>query len=363
MSRFHQRREKLVRSVRKSGADAILITNFTNVTYLTSFTGDDSYLLAGDGVEIIISDGRYIEQLEDECPGVDLAIRKPGTEIAAKVKTVVRKAGIRRLAVEADSMTLALRDKLAEALPKVELLSTSGLVEQQREIKDRYEIQEIREAVRLAEKAFGVIRAGLCGEQTERQIAHELEHQIRRFGGVGCSFRPIVAVGARAALPHAVPGDQRVGDDPLLLLDWGATARLYMSDLTRVLVTARISPKLERIYGVVLKAQEAAIAAIRPGAVMSEVDAVARNVITEAGYGKQFGHGLGHGFGLEIHEAPRLAANQDRPLKAGMIVTVEPGIYVPKWGGVRIEDDILVTRGGHESLSSLPKTLEECVVD
>jgi Xaa-Pro aminopeptidase len=154
-----------------------------------------------------------------------------------------------------------------------------------------------------------------------------------------------------------------VAANPLLLLDWGAKAHLYLSDLTRILVTGKISPKLERIYGVVLKAQEQAIAAIRPGALMSDVDAAARNVITKAGYGKQFGHGLGHGFGLEIHETTRLAANQDRPLKAGMVITVEPGIYLPGWGGVRIEDDILVTRTGHEVLSSLPKTLEQCVVE
>ncbi len=142
----------------------------------------------------------------------------------------------------------------------------------------------------------------------------------------------------------------------MLLIDWGATARLYRSDLTRVLVTGRISPKLERIYGVVLRAQEQAIASIRPGVLMSEVDATARGMIAKAGYGKQFGHGLGHGFGLEIHEAPRLAAHQDRPLKAGMVVTVEPGIYFPHWGGVRIEDDILVTRDGHEVLSSSPRS-------
>jgi Xaa-Pro aminopeptidase len=135
-----------------------------------------------------------------------------------------------------------------------------------------------------------------------------------------------------------------------------------MSDLTRILVTGKISPKLERIYGVVLKAQEQAIAAIRPGALMSEVDAAARNVIADAGFGKHFGHGLGHGFGLEIHETTRLAANQNLPLKAGMVITVEPGIYLPGWGGVRIEDDILVTRTGHEVLSELPKALEQCVV-
>ncbi|MFW6169096.1 MAG: M24 family metallopeptidase, partial [Planctomycetota bacterium] len=162
--------------------------------------------------------------------------------------------------------------------------------------------------------------------------------------------------------PHAVPTDEPTETDQVLLLDWGATVVGYRSDLTRILVTGRISPKLERIYGVVLEAQEQAIAAIEPGALMSDVDHAARSSITEAGYGKRFGHGLGHGFGLEIHESPRLAARSNRPLKAGMVVTVEPGIYLPNWGGVRIEDDVLVTRDGHEVLSSLPKDLASCVV-
>jgi Xaa-Pro aminopeptidase len=362
MSRFAQRRKKLAQAVRKAGADAILITNFKNVTYLTGFTGDDSFLLVGAGVEVALSDPRYTQQLEEECPGLDLEIRSPGGTIFGLVEKTVKRAGAGRLAVESLSLTLHMRDRIATSLPEVELVPCNGLVEQQREIKDKEEIAEIREAVRLAEQAFGVIRAALRPEQTEREIAFELENQIRRFGGAGCGFPTIVAVGPRAALPHAVPTLQTVGSGDLLLIDWGATARLYRSDLTRVLVTGRISPKLERIYGVVLRAQEQAIAAIRPGVLMSEVDATARQVIGKAGYAKQFGHGLGHGFGLEIHEAPRLAAHQDRPLKPGMVVTVEPGIYLPNWGGVRIEDDILVTRDGHEVLSSVPKALDRCVV-
>lgn len=362
MTRFAQRRKKLASAVRRAGADAVLITNFINVTYLTGFTGDDSYVLVGPDLEVMLSDPRYTQQIGEECPGLDLEVRRSSSPLSELVESVVKKSRIGRLAVEATSMTLALHNGLTRALSDVVLVPTAGLVERQREIKDKEEVDEIREAVRLAEQAFGVIRAALRPEQTEREIAFELEHQIRRFGGAGCGFPPIVAVGARAALPHAVPTNQRVGAGDLLLIDWGATARLYRSDLTRVLVTGRISPKLERIYGVVLRAQEQAIASIRPGVLMSDVDATARGVIAKAGYGKQFGHGLGHGFGLEIHEAPRLAAHQDRPLKAGMVVTVEPGIYFPQWGGVRIEDDVLVTRDGHEVLSSLPKELDQCVV-
>ena len=185
---------------------------------------------------------------------------------------------------------------------------------------------------------------------------------MRLFGAKECAFPSIVAVGARAALPHATLSDRRVDSAELLLIDWGANESLYRSDLTRVLVTGRLSPKLEKIYRIVLEAQLAAIDAIQPGMACEDVDAVARTIIEKAGYGKYFGHGLGHGLGLHVHEGPRLAKGVKTPLKPGMIVTVEPGIYLPKWGGVRIEDDVLVTREGCKVLSSVPKELEDVVV-
>ena len=260
-------------------------------------------------------------------------------------------------------MTVALGESLHGKVPG-ELVSTSGLVEQLREIKDKEEVEEIRQAVKIASKAFAAVRATLRPEQTEKEVADELEAQVRRHGGQCTSFTPIVGVGKRGALPHGRPlPNVHIRDDEFVLIDWGARGRQYVSDLTRILVTGRISPKLERVYGVVLKAQLAAIEAIRPGALMKDVDAAARNVIAKAGFGDKFGHSLGHGIGLQVHEQPRLAVDQDRPLKAGMVVTVEPGIYLPDWGGVRIEDDVLVTKSGHEVLSSVPKQLEECVVE
>jgi Xaa-Pro aminopeptidase len=207
-----------------------------------------------------------------------------------------------------------------------------------------------------------VVRAKLTPEMTELQVAAELEYQARQFGAKGLSFEAIVAVGTRAALPHARPTTRRIGEDDFTLIDWGVNEGLYMSDLTRMVPTAKISPKLRKLYGVVLKAQLAGIEAIRPGVTCEEVDRAARSVIEKAGYGKQFGHGLGHGVGLEIHEAPRLAQGQTRELKPGMIITVEPGVYFPEWGGIRIEDDVLVTRTGHEVLTSVTKDLDECLV-
>ena len=236
------------------------------------------------------------------------------------------------------------------------------MVEELRAIKDRDEIAEIRRAVRIAEQAFGVVRASLRPEMSEKQIANLLDSQIRMFGGDGLSFDPIVAVGERAALPHGVATEKRVAEADLLLVDWGAWYGGYLSDLTRVLVTGKISPKLERVYEVVREAQRRAIDCIRPGVQMDAVDAAARNFIAAAGFGKNFGHGLGHGIGLEIHESPRIAKNTQQPLRPGMVVTVEPGIYIQGWGGVRIEDDVLVTRSGHEVLSSVTKDLEASLV-
>lgn len=361
-SKSSPRTAKLRRLIKEQGAEALLVTNFKNVTYLTGFTGDDSYLLVTPKDEILLSDPRYTTQLEEECPGLNLEIRQPGTSMLSSVEKVVGKAKVGKLGIESSSMTVQLYNQLSEKLRKVDLAPMDGLVEQLREIKDKEEIQLTREAVSLAEKVFAILKASLRGDQTERQIAADLEHEIRRNGGRGCSFPPIIAVGPRAALPHATPTDGTIDEDKFVLVDWGADFKGYKSDLTRVLFTGKAPAKMKKIYEVCLKAQLAAIEKIKPGAVMADVDNAARSVITKAGFGKEFGHGLGHGIGLDIHEAPRLAANQKRELQPGMIVTVEPGIYLPGFGGVRIEDDVLVTKDGHEVLSSVPKTFEEAQV-
>ena len=363
MKGSHQRRrDRLRKLIRRHGADAMLVSNVINVTYLTGFTGDSSYLLLTPTDQVVLSDPRYTTQLEEQCPGMDLEIRRPGEKITTSVAKAVKATGCRHLAIEAGSMTLAMFELMKREVASVDWVSTSGLVEQLREIKDRAEVAEIRIAVALAERVFEVIRASLRPEQTEKEIGDAIEHQIRLFGGQGCSFVPIVAVGDRAALAHYRPGLRRVEESNLLLIDWGAYGQLYLSDLTRVLITGRPTAKLKRVFDLVLAAQRAGIQAIRPGALMKDVDRAARKVIEDAGFGKQFGHSLGHGIGLEIHEQPRLATDQARPLQSGMVLTVEPGVYIPGWGGIRIEDDVLVTRSGCEVLSRLPKEFAECLV-
>ena len=367
MTVFESRRDKLRQLLQQKSLAALLVTDERNVTYLTGFTGDSSYLFIatqprGGRGELLLTDGRYTEQLESECLGLELAIRKPGGKQAEFVVETLSKVELPTLGIESEAVSVGMFEKFKAGLKATALTATENLVESLREIKDDGEVAEIREAIRIAERAFAVIRNTLRLERSEKEIADELEYQIRLFGGSCGAFPSIVGVGPRAALPHGRPiRDSKIGDFPFVLIDWGARGRLYHSDLTRVLTTGRLSPKLQDVYGVVLAAQRAAIAAIRPGAIMQAVDAAAREVIDQAGYGGLFGHGLGHGIGLAVHEQPRLAPGQDRPLAAGMVVTVEPGIYMPGNLGVRIEDDVLVTPDGCEVLTSVPKELHECV--
>lgn len=375
MTNFESRRDKLRKLLHQKSLDALLVTDERNVTYLTGFTGDSSFLVIGRGGpgkaggkalgsrgELLLTDHRYTEQLESECPGLPLAVRAPGVKQAEFAAKTLGRLKLPTLGVESEAMSVAMFEKLRADLKGTQLALTENPVESLREIKDKGEIDEIRSAVRIAERAFAVIRHMLRPERSEKDVADELEYQIRLFGGTCGAFPSIVGVGPRAALPHGRPvADSKIGDYDFVLIDWGARGRLYHSDLTRVLTTGKLSPKLQKVYGVVLAAQRAAIDAIRPGAIMQDVDAAARRVIDRAGYGKHFGHSLGHGIGLAVHEQPRLAPEQNRPLAAGMVVTVEPGIYLPGWGGVRIEDDVLVTEGGCEVLTSVPKELEECL--
>lgn len=350
------RRSKLIQLIRKSGVGALLVTNPRNVTYLTGFTGEDSWLLIGASQLQLFSDSRFETQLKDECPEVPAEIRTSRTLLPDFLASLLPKFGLTRLGIESSSMTVGVRDLLAEKLKPVEVVSQPGMVEELRMIKDSDEIRELRQAVHQAQRGFELMKSQLVLEQTEREAAHELEHGMRRFGALRAAFDPIIAVGDRAALPHYRAGLRQFSMAGFALVDWGAVSPGgYHSDLTRLLATSKLPPKLYNVYGVVLRAQQAGIAAIRPGARCQDVDAAARKVIEESGFGKYFGHGLGHGIGLDIHEGPRLSPISTDELKPGMVVTVEPGIYLPGVGGVRIEDDILVTRDGHEVLSSLPR--------
>jgi Xaa-Pro aminopeptidase len=363
-----ERREQLARRLTDEGIDALLISSPVNVTYLTGFTGDSTVLILTRDRFLVVSDPRYIGQLADECPDLPTHIRPPTQKLPEAIAEVLVRLGCRSVGFESAAVTVAEFELLRSLAPSLSWKAAADRVERLRMVKDASEVAHIRTAIDVAERAFRVFCALLRPDDTEKDLSDALEYYVRRVGGAGTAFPPIVEVGERAALPHAPPTDRRVGSGELLLVDWGATAPLYKSDLTRVLDTRKTSTfsgagkgtptRLEEIYAVVLRAQEQAFAAVKPGVTAGTVDTAARSVIAEAGYGDYFGHGLGHGFGLQIHEPPWLRPNMDTPLEVGMVFTLEPGIYLPGWGGVRIEDDVVVTPEGGERLTHVPRDLE-----
>lgn len=359
MERFLRRRDALRTQCEAHRLDALLVVAPTNVAYLTGFSGDSSSLLVGRDRDLIVSDGRFTTQLEQECPGLEAYIRPNVQNMNKAVAHVVGKLGVGGLGFEAAHLSFADWEALKGELTATTLAPTSDLVETLRAVKDDDEIARIREAVAIAQDAFLRLKGELKAGETEKDAADRLESHMRGLGATGTSFSTIVAVGRRAALPHARPtAETRIGDDDFVLIDWGACGRSYKSDLTRMVVTGNVTPEFEKVYRLVLAAQERAIAAIRPGASAQDVDAEARSFIEQAGFGRFFDHGLGHGIGMDVHEGPRLRRESPTILEPGMVVTVEPGIYLPEWGGVRIEDDVLVTPDGREVLSNLPKGLD-----
>jgi Xaa-Pro aminopeptidase len=353
--RYAARRSKLCNALKKAGVEALLVSHPPNVTYLTGFTGDSSHLLIGPGRALFISDSRFETQLADECPDLETTIRTAKILQLDFLAQVLAGQKLRRLAFESGYLTVATHLGLTEKLKGPELVPQEGLVEALRMVKDAGEIDALRHAVALAESGFTATLATMLPTMTERQTAHDLEHAMRRFGALRAAFEPILGVGPQSALPHYRAGNAMLLDSPFVLIDWGAVEPTgYHSDLTRVVGASKIPPKLEKLHRVVMQARQAALDAMRPGVECKAVDAAARQVIDTAGFGKFFGHGLGHGIGLEIHEGPRLAPTSTDVLQPGMVVTVEPGIYLPGFGGVRLEDDVLITRDGCEVLSTIP---------
>ena len=357
-----ERRSRLRQRVADEGLDGFIVSSEVNVGYLTEFTGDSTYLLIGGDRTLLVSDGRYEEQLAEECPDVERHIRPPEVSLVDATARVIAGLGWRLVGFESEHTSVATAQRLADAAKTVQWKPCTGFVERLRMKKDPSEIAQIREAIAMAERAFDEWRRSLQPQDSEKSLGDRVEMLLRQAGARSSSFPPIVAVGERAALPHAPLTDQVIGDAELVLVDWGACGRAYRSDLTRVVPLRRISPKLEQVYAVVLQAQQRAVAAIRPGVVGRDVDAAARASLDQAGFSRYFRHSLGHGIGREVHEGPFLRPNSTTILETGMVVTVEPGVYLPQWGGVRIEDDVLVTSDGCEVLSRLTRDPSELVI-
>ncbi len=360
-----ERIERLAAKVAEAGLDWLLVSAPLNVRWLTGFTGSNGVALCpadpGHHPAVLLTDFRYSEQVAAQAPSawqIEIASNDLLGAGLAEHFPVPDTGGDSYGAVGYDDrhLTVAQLGALQAAFDgRASFEPLSGSVETLRLIKSASEVEKIGAAAELADAAMiELLDGGLVG-RTELEVALILESAMRRLGAQELSFPPIVAAGAHGALPHAEPRDVTIAADEMVTIDWGAKLDGYCSDCTRTYLTGEVNDVRSQIYDLVLEAQIAAAAAVRPGPTGREVDLVARKIIEEGGYGENFGHGLGHGVGLDVHEAPRLSRHGDAPLEAGMIVTVEPGIYVAGECGVRIEDLLLVTADGSKVLNGLPK--------
>jgi len=344
-----------------SGIDALLVTHLVNVRYLTGFTGSAAIvLLTPDGL-LFVTDGRYGDQSVEQltAAGIDFHLHIGLTGAAQKDYLREAAAGIPRLGLEADDVTWAQQRRYAtDWFPDAELVPTEGLVEMLRRVKDAGEVARMAEAARIADDALAKVRPRLAEGCTEREIALDLDFEMRRLGAQGSSFETIVASGPNGAKPHHRPGDRRIGPGELVVIDFGAIVDGYCSDMTRTLCVGEpSSPTAARMVEVVAASQRAGVEAVRAGVEAKAVDDACRSIIADAGWADAFLHSTGHGVGLDIHEMPRVGSTSTETLGAGWVVTVEPGVYLPEYGGVRIEDTVVVTEDGCTVLTNAPKTL------
>ena len=385
-----KRHENLREALEALELDALLLTSPADLAYLTNFTGSTSVLYfsaapgkggrSGDGGMHLVTDFRYQTQARQQAAWLPTTVRPAGVKMSRAVADLLKglgEKGPRKLGFEANFATYGqiegIRRALGDAGLAVELVPLEDVMYQQRKVKDDHEINLIRKSVAVAEEAFDVVRQHLEPGTSEGYLVGMLIGELRGRGATDTSFNPIVAAGASSALPHYATADAPVKGGEPVLFDWGAVVEGYCSDLTRTFLLGKCDPKLREIYRVVLDAQETAIGMLRPGVLSSDADRAARRVIERAGHGAHFGHSLGHGIGRDIHELPSLRPRPDDPearkdfkddeLRPGMVVTVEPGIYLPGVGGVRIEDDVLITHSGCEVLSTLPRSLADATIE
>ncbi|MGG1679857.1 M24 family metallopeptidase [Neobacillus sp. NRS-1170] len=346
--------EKLRSSFGAYGIDGILITSSYNRRYISNFTGSAGVVLISANKALFITDFRYIEQASKQCDGFEI-IKFSGS-IPEEVAQQAKNLGIQKLGIEEDYLTYSsfkVYDKEVEA----ELVPVSGVVEKLRLIKADAEIKILKEAADIADAAFKHILDFIRPGKTELEVSNELEFFMRKAGATSSSFDTIVASGHRSALPHGVASDKVIEKGDMVTLDYGAYYKGYVSDITRTVAVGEPDAKLKEIYNIVLESQLRGMDGIKPGITGKQADALTRDYITEKGYGEYFGHSTGHGIGLEVHEGPGLSSKSDLVLEPGMVVTCEPGIYIPGLGGVRIEDDTLITKDHNEALTHSTKDL------
>ncbi|MCM3586368.1 Xaa-Pro peptidase family protein [Mesobacillus maritimus] len=346
--------QRIQHRIEELGLDGFLITSSHNRRYMTGFTGSAGAVLITPVKALFITDFRYTEQAEKQCAGYEVVQQKGS--IANEVGVQVKNLGIKKLGFEEDHVTFSTY-KLFDKEISAELVPVSGEIEKLRLIKTKTEIKILKEAADIADAAFKHILDFIRPGKTELQVSNELEFFMRSLGATSSSFDIIVASGYRSALPHGVASEKVIESGDFVTLDFGAYYNGYVSDITRTVAVGQPSDKLQEIYEIVLEAQLRGVNGIKPGLTGKQSDALTRDYITEKGYGENFGHSTGHGIGLEVHEGPGLSVKSDVVLEPGMVVTVEPGIYIPGLGGVRIEDDIVITDNHNERLTHSPKEL------
>ncbi|QAY66259.1 M24 family metallopeptidase [Paenibacillus protaetiae] len=351
----NNRLAKLRQALAAAGLEAIVIASPHNRRYLSGFTGSSGTLLITSSDSFLLTDFRYTTQAADQAAG--FTIVEHGPKPLANVRELLADRGIRSVGFEQNQVVYSDFAAWRELLGDIELVPSGSIVEEIRMLKDESELAVIQEACQLADAAFTHVQQLIRPGVKENDLALELEMFMRLRGASATSFDTIVASGVRSALPHGVASDKLVEEGDFITFDFGALYNGYCSDLTRTVVVGKPSAKHLEIYNIVLEAQLHALEHIRPGMSGHEADALARDIIAKYGYGDNFGHSTGHGFGVEVHEQPRLARNSTSVLTPGMTVTVEPGIYIPGFGGVRIEDDIVITESGIKILTSSPKEL------
>ena len=335
--------------------DAIMITSKKNRFYFSNFTGTAGTILITNSDNYFITDFRYMDQAKEQTEGFEII------EISKnKNKNLIKflnDHNLKNIGFEDGDLSYKQYQELSNIDSDIEYSPLSDEINEYRKIKDDEEVDTIKEAIKITEKAFKKIITYIEPGMKEREVAAELEYYLRKLGGEGPSFDFIIASGKRSALPHGVASDKTIETGDFITLDFGTYYKGYCSDMTRTIVVGEPEEKQVEIYNIVLKAHLEVIDKIKPGMTGQEADQIARKIIEEAGYGDNFGHGLGHGLGIEVHEAPRLSTTSEEVLKPGMIVTDEPGIYIPGWGGVRIEDDLVITEDGCNSLNKSNKEL------
>jgi len=355
----NQRLKAIQERLSKENIDGLLITCPENKRYLTGFSGSTSWVIVTPERCLILVDGRYTEQAGQECPATVERIHITDYQdgLPKELSSTLNQLKFKRLGIEAHKMTLLEARKIEENTGSLILVSTTGWLESLRIKKSPEEIQLLRESIALAEKACQKAIESIEPEVQESQVAHRIVDYLSKHG---CkeAFESIVASGERSAMPHGRPTDRRIQKGDAVVIDMGAVVQGYHSDITRTVCLGEPNDEKKKVYDTLQKAQEAAYKAVKPGAIGKEVDAAARKVIQEAGYAEFFTHGLGHGIGLEVHEGPSVRRASEQVLEPGMVITVEPGIYLPGKFGMRLEDDVLVTDNGYELLSTLPQKLK-----